>query len=307
MTEIRKKRASILALANQKGGCGKTVSTVNLACAFAQLGKKVLVVDGDYQGNASSQLGLKQQAEDLEKTITEGLLGEKSADTIWLKTKFDNVFAVCANQDFSEFNLVYMQPGAHGLLRDWLETARPEFDIIIIDTHPSLDLTFQNVMVAADYYILPLFAEPESVEGLHVMFKHVKKIKDKLNSSLHILGCFVTRYDKTIKTHERFLETIKGFGTQIGMPMLGVIPVSKAVPTSSETKVPIVASGQKYPIVDAYMELANRLLPQLKPSRRGRSPNTPEVDKKDVRKFISQFEIESTQFTPLVVDKGASI
>jgi septum formation inhibitor-activating ATPase MinD len=89
------------------------------------------------------------------------------------------------------------------------------------------------------------------------------------------------------------------------MPLLGIIPTSKAIASSSEARIPIVASGQKYPIVDAYMDLANKLLPELKSGRRGRSPNTPLIEKRDVKKFIAQ--VEHSELTPLVVDKGVSI
>lgn len=302
----KKKRGSILALANQKGGVGKSVSSTNLACAFASQGYKVLLVDADYQGNASSQIGIKDQAEDLEKTITSGLLAENEADTIWLKTKFENVYAIAADQEFCEFNIANLgQPGSHGLLKDWLELAREKFDIVVIDTHPSLDLTFQNVMVASDYYILPLFAEAESLEGLHVMFKHVKKIKDKLNPTLHILGCFVTKFDKSIKTHKRFVETIELFGKQIGMPLLGIIPFSKAFASASETKVPVVVSSPKLPVGAAYLKLAKILIPELRPARRGRSPSTPEVQKSDVKAYMKK--VNESEYTPLVTEEGPCI
>ena len=302
----KKKRGSILALANQKGGVGKSVSSTNLVCSFASLGYKVLLVDADYQGNASSQIGIKDQAEDLEKTITSGLMTDQDADTIWLKTKFDNVYAIAADQDFCEFNIANLgQPGSHGLLKDWLDLAREHFDIVVVDTHPSLDLTFQNVMVATDYYILPLFAEAESLEGLHVMFKHVKKIKDKLNPTLHILGCFVTKFDKSIKTHKRFIETIEVLGSKIGMPLLGIIPFSKAFASASETKTPVVVSSPKLPVGEAYLKLAKTLIPELRPSRRGRSPNTPEIEKREIKSYMKR--VNEAEFTPLVTEEGPSI
>ena len=105
-------------------------------------------------------------------------------------------------------------------LRDSLNQQKEEFDLIILDTHPSLDLTFQNVMVAADYYVLPLFAEPESLEGLYVMFKHVKIIKEKLNPTLYILGCLLLNLIKILKHTSAFEEAIRNLGNKIGMPLL---------------------------------------------------------------------------------------
>ncbi|MFK7952643.1 MAG: ParA family protein [Ekhidna sp.] len=286
MKKSKKIKGVTLALANQKGGVGKSVSSTNLCCAFSNMGLKVLLVDADYQGNSSAQIGVKQQAIDLEKTISVAFFEQKAAESIWLKTKFDNVYAVGADQDFSEFNNSFLaQPGSHGIMRDWLIEAREEFDIIIIDTHPSLDLTFTNVMVAADYYILPLFAEADSLDALRVMFKNVKMIKDKLNPTLHVLGCFVTKYDKSITVHRMFLEAIDKLGRQVGMPLLGTIPFSKAVPTSCAMENPIVHGQAKLPISEAYVKLANLILPELKLKRRGRSPNTPSLDKNTLKKF----------------------
>lgn len=283
----------IVAIANQKGGVSKSVSTANLACTWGRQGKKVLIVDADYQGNVSSQLGMKEQAEDLDKTISNGLLiDDKSADTVWLKTKFENVSIVAATQEFSEFNMQYMEPGAHGALKFWLEPAKASFDIIIVDTHPSLDLTFQNVMVAADYYLLPLSAEPESLEGLHVMLKNVKKIKDKLNPSLDILGCFVSKFDSSIKTHQRFLKSIEELGDKVGMKLLGVIPFSKGIPASSEAETPIVIHGRSnLPIVTSYQDLADTIEPMLHQTKRGRPSPTPQISKqqiKDLKKNVRQ-------------------
>lgn len=288
MARNKKIKGVTLALANQKGGVGKSVSSTNLACAFASKGLKVLLVDADYQGNSSAQIGIKQQAIDLEKTISVAFYEEKPAEAIWLKTKFDNVYAVAADQDFSEFNNLYLaRPGSHGILKDWLAKAREDFDIIILDTHPSLDLTFTNVMVAADYYILPLFAEADSLDALRVMFKNVKMIKDKLNPTLHVLGCFVTKFDKTIKIHKVFLEAIRDLGQQVGMPLLGTIPFSKAVPTSCAMETPIVVGQGKLPISEAYMKLSNIILPELKLKRRGRSPRTPILEKSTLKRFRS--------------------
>lgn len=300
-----------MAMTNQKGGVGKSVSSTNLGCVFAKQGYRVLIVDADYQGNVSAQLGIKQQAIELEKTISIAFYSEKSAESIWLKTKFENIYAVGADQDFSEFNNIYLaRPGSHGIMKDWLEQARDEFDIIIIDTHPSLDLTFTNVMVAADYYALPLFAEFDSLDALRVMFKNVKMIKDKLNPTLHVLGCFVTKFDKSIKIHNTFRQAIKDLGRQVGMPLLGTIPFSKAIPASCALASPVVISNPNLPIAEAYNKLGNVILPELKFKRRGRSPKTPSLDKSDLVKFrneISQsLESSSTILSDLVMEEEAT-
>lgn len=294
------------ALANQKGGVGKSVSSVNLACSFGILGLKTLLVDFDYQGNASSQIGIKNQSEELEKTITEGLFYDRSVNEICLKTKFKNVYAIAATQEFSEFNIKFLgQPGSHDMLNAWLKPARNDFDIIIIDTHPSLDLAFQNAMVAADYYALPLFSEAESLEGLHIMFKHVKKIKERLNQTLHILGCFITKFDKNIPTHDRFMKTIKSIGKSYNLPLIGVIPYSKSFALASETKTPVVTKNHKIPVSEAYLTLAKNLKKDLIPNRRGRTPNTPEFEKEDVKNIVNT--LRNQNVTPLVVEEAPSI
>ena len=289
----KKKKGVVLALANQKGGVGKSVSSTNLACAFASLGKKVLLVDVDFQGNASSQLGILDQAEDLDKTITYGLFNDKPINEFWLKTQFENVFAIAADQDFVEFPVKFSSnaiAGAHDILNSWIEPARYEFDIIILDTHPSVDLTFQNAMVAADYYILPLFSEAESLRGMHIMFKYVRRIKEKLKPTLHILGCFVTKYDKSIPSHRRFLSTINGWMEKYNMPVIGVIPFSKSFPGASEAQTPLTYGNPTLPVSVAYVELAKKLSDKLVLNKRGRTPNTPEIYKEDIKKITKHIK-----------------
>jgi len=308
MKKRRKIKGVVYALANQRGGVGKSVSATNLACAFGRKGYKVLLVDFDYQGNSSDQIGILEQAEELEKTITEGLFNERPVNEFWLKTKFENVYAIAANQEFVEFNVKFSSSaiaGSHDILNSWLKPAREEFDLIIIDTHPSVDLAFQNAMVAADYYSLPLFAEAESLQGMHIMFKYVRRIKEKLNPTLHILGCFITKYDKSIPAHRRFLETIEKRMSKYNLPVIGIIPFSKSFPSASEVKVPLVAGNPKLPVSQAYISLSELLIKKLIPNKRGRTPNTPEIYKDDLKKIVS--EIKHGSNTPLVAEEVSTI
>lgn len=289
---MEKQRGVILAITNQKGGVGKSVSSTNLAVAFAKKGKRTLLIDADYQGNASTQIAIKRDAVLEQKTISKGLLDEVPIQKLWMKTKFDNLFAIAADMELCEFNSRQIgKADDKYLFREWVSEAKEHFDIIVVDTHPSLDLTFQNIIVAADFYIIPLFAEVESLEGLHIMFRHMKVIKDRLNRDLHCLGCFVTKYTGK-GTHLRFLDRIRKFGKKFRMPVIGVIPNSSAFASASETQVPVVVK-KNLAVAKAYEKLASELMKKLKPRGKGRIPETPNISKKNIELVTGLVEQES--------------
>jgi len=155
----------VIAVCNQKGGCGKTTASVNIAACFASAGKKTLLIDSDYQANASSYLGLKYAAQKKGSLLSEGLLHGKTLDEVVINTKIKNLDLVAGDMDLSRLNIEKIaEPGGFGILQRWLKCDKAkEYEYVIIDSHPSLDLLFQNVMVASDYYVLPLFPEPDSL------------------------------------------------------------------------------------------------------------------------------------------------
>lgn len=287
---MNKKKGVVLSLANQKGGVGKSVSATNLAVSFARRGKRTLLIDADYQGNASMQIGIKRQALSRQKTISAGLIEGIPISKLWLKTKFTNLFAVAADMEFCEFNSRHTgKADAQLLFKEWVEEAKSFFDIIVVDTHPSLDLIFQNVMIASDFYVLPLFAEVESLEGLHIMFNHVRVIQKKLNTNLQILGCLVTKYSGK-STHKRFLSKITEFGKKFKMPVIGVIPMTSAMASASENQLPVVTKNLA--VSKAYEKLADYLVDKLKPRGKGRVPETPAVTKQNLDLLIGLVEEE---------------
>jgi chromosome partitioning protein len=281
----------ILAIGNQKGGVGKSVTTTNLAVCFASRGKRVLMIDGDPQGNATSQIGLKKFAKVSGKTISQGLINGIPIENVMLNTSYVNLYGVAGDMGFEEFNNVFAgKPDGQLLLKEWLQSARSQFDIIIIDTHPSLDLIFRNVMIATDFFMLPLFAEPESVEGLHVMTQSITTIQTKLNPTLHPLGCVITRYDKRNKTHVAFRDQIVKFGKKHNLPLIGVIGLTSSMAAASAAGRPIVDFNKRTSAAQDYEDLADVLLDKLKPRSRGRVPKMSVISKQEVDSFIDSFD-----------------
>ncbi|HYX32201.1 MAG TPA: AAA family ATPase [Oligoflexus sp.] len=282
--------AKKIAIVNQKGGVGKTATSVNLASSLSLEGSRVLLVDADYQGNAGSAFGVKQKAINENRTIGKGMIDGLPAKKAIVRTEFKNIDVIAADMDFGEFNSQFIgKPGSHLLFKEWIEPVENDYDFMIIDTHPSLDLTFQNVMSAADYYIIPLFAEPDSVDGLHIIFKHLNEIQSRLNPRLKNLGCIITKYKSKNATHKKFLSKIEVFGHKHALPILKVIPDSDAMSSSSDEQIPVVLGKPSLPVSKAYRDLATAILPKLT-DKRGRPQRAIKIERDDIRDFMNSFD-----------------
>lgn len=283
----------VLAVCNQKGGCGKTTASVNLAAFFAHLGKKTLLVDCDFQANASSYLGLRIAAKKNGQLLSQGLLYQKPLKEILVKTSYENLDLVAGDMELGRINREkILEPGSHSLLKSWLECEQGEqYNVIVVDSHPSLDLLFQNVMTAADYYILPLWPEPDSFDGLGLMFSEISAIQNKLNSTLYFLGCVITRMKEKNSTHKKFLKKIESFAERHHMKLLGTIPDSDAVASSTDAQKPLLYYLPNLRVTKAYKKLAKSLVKDLK-VRRGRTPKTPSVSNKEENELLNDdFEL----------------
>ena len=185
--------ARVIAMCNQKGGVGKTTSSINIAGALAQYGRRVLIVDFDPQGAATVGLGINANA--LENTIYTALFNPRmDVHEVIQHTKFDGLDIIPANIDLSaaEVQLV-TEVGREQILASVLRPIINEYDAIIIDCQPSLGLLTVNALTAADGVIIPVAAEFFALRGVALLMQSIEKVQSRINPSLEIYGVLVTR------------------------------------------------------------------------------------------------------------------
>lgn len=187
----------IISFSNQKGGVGKTTSAVNVAASLGVLGYKVLLIDLDPQGNATSGVGISKK--NLKYSINDVLLGEATAEEAMIETPYNNLSIIPANIALAaaEYNL-YQESGAESIMKDALANAKETFDYIIIDCPPSLSMLTVNAMVASDGIVIPMQCEFYALEGLSQLTVTINRIKANYNSNLNITGILITMYNSRL-------------------------------------------------------------------------------------------------------------
>ena len=197
-----------IAIANQKGGVGKTTTAINLSACLAEMGQRVLVIDLDPQGNTTSGLGLDKN--ELEDTVYELILGECSVKKCMVKTEMENLVVIPSNVDLAgaEIELLSVN-GKEVILKNEIDYVKDDFDFILIDCPPSLNILTLNAMTTANTVLVPIQCEYYALEGLSQLMHTISLVQDRLNSELEIEGVVFTMYDARTNLSLEVVENVK--------------------------------------------------------------------------------------------------
>ena len=198
----------IIAVANQKGGVGKTTTSTNLSACLAELNKKVLLIDIDPQGNATSGVGVDKNQ--LENTVYEMIIGECEMDECLLKDVIDNLDLLPSNVNLSgaEIDLIGVEEREY-ILKKKIDEIKDNYDFIVIDCPPSLNMLTVNAMTTADSVLVPIQCEYYALEGLSQLIHTINLVKERLNPTLEIEGVVFTMYDARTNLSLQVVENVK--------------------------------------------------------------------------------------------------
>ncbi len=247
----------IIAITNQKGGVGKTTTSINVAACLADQGKKVLLVDMDPQGNATSGVGIIRN--ELENTVYELLLGECTSEDCKTECAVKNldVYPSNANLSGAEIDLIGMDEREF-ILKEELDKVKGEYDFIIIDCPPALNLLTVNALVAANSVMVPIQCEYYALEGLTQLLHTINLIQERLNDKLEIDGVLFTMYDTRTNLSAEVVENVRD---NIHLHIYGtIIPRNVRLAEAPSYGLPIHMYDKKSAGAEAYESLAKELI-----------------------------------------------